>query len=644
MGFDYKYSLDIVSALIMIFLFIILKGKQKVNILMYRIYYWLVLTNFFAAIAEILMAVFANNIEIYGMSLVNIMGILLYICEVSLVVLFTIYVLCLAGIDIKADNAWKMAIFPFAALAIAMIVANPYSKLLFSIGKGAEIEKGSAFVTIVVYSVYCMFLWTFALIKYGNHMENARTNYLRIFIILHIVSVLLYYNMLFAGLFTFEKAIIAIIMIFAIQNPDDYFDKSNAMLYSSLIENVKLDFSRAKQFSGIYIRVHDADVLYDSFGTLNTNMLMRQAVEYMQNLHKSAMVYRCCKNAFFLKVQKMDSEKIESIKAEILERFSNTFRFGDLTTTFSIGLVSLETTDNISDIGSFEAALKNLEHAIIPIAGNLTYDMLQKNDTESDILEAVKKAVENDGFKVYYQPIYSTKHKKIVAAEALIRLFDDKLGFISPEVFIPLAEREGYILEIGKFVFTDVCRFYSENKLDQKGIEYIEVNLSTVQCMQYRLADEFVSIMHSYGLSSSQINFEITETSAMKSNAAVEMNINYFLDHGVDLSLDDYGTGYSNISYLYHLPFAFMKIDKSILWSSDKNDKANITLNNIFRMAKNLKMRIVVEGVETEEHIKKLLKLECDYFQGYYFSKPVAEMDFISYLENFSVPDVCLVQ
>ena len=127
----------------------------------------------------------------------------------------------------------------------------------------------------------------------------------------------------------------------------------------------------------------------------------------------------------------------------------------------------------------------------------------------------------------------------------------------------------------------------------------------------------------------------------MISNAVVSQNISHFELHGVSLSLDDYGTGYSNISYLYNLPFMFMKIDNSILWSAENNEQADIILRNTFRMAQRLHLKVVMEGVETEAQIRKLLALGCDYFQGYFFSKPVKGEDFIRYVRNFELPEVC---
>ena len=273
---------------------------------------------------------------------------------------------------------------------------------------------------------------------------------------------------------------------------------------------------------------------------------------------------------------------------------------------------------------------------------NIKKNVLQISDIVDvvridSIRTAVRNAVMNGGFEVYYQPIYSTAKKKIIAAEALVRLNDPQLGFISPEVFIPMAEKEGFILDIGEFVFESVCRFIRDGNVCEKGIEYIEVNLSTVQCMQYRLADRFIRIMKDYDVKPQNIILEITETAAVGSPVNLIRNVDTFSSNGVKFALDDYGTGYSNLSYVYALPFDCVKIDKSILWSSLDNPKAYATLKNTFYMLQQLGTEIVMEGVETIAHIDKLLELKCDYFQGYYFSKAVPGVEFLEYLNNFSL-------
>lgn len=638
---SYMYSLDIVIILIAALLFVMLRGKRKADIDIYRIYNALLFNVFMTAVFDLLFAESIANVNVYGYKFMEIIGAIYLSSLLFLDVLFTVYVLALAGINFLADRRWQIAV------SVPYIVSEGYIlyKILFGnllIRSIEGYDKYSKFEFTVTYIVYYMLLWIVILCKYRKAVDKYKKLYIKLFLLVQTFAIMVYFVTDFSGIFAFVLSIILIALIYAVQSPDEFYDKSDAMLAKYLKQNVKLELSRDKAFSLIYVRIHDVDIIYDSFGDINANRILGKFVEAVSEINKSVVVYRNDRNTFVIKTNNIDRIRLHAIRRNIIDRCEKEFRIGDIRAKLSVGLVTVNAPENVKNEEKFYEIDSFIKNAIIPIGSDFEYNELLENDKDKEVIEAVKKAVENNGFQVFYQPIYSTDKKRIVAAEALIRLFDDKLGFVSPERFIPLAEREGYILEIGEFVFTEVCRFYSENKLNQKGIDYIEVNLSAVQCMQYKLADEFVAIMHKYGLNSSQINFEITETSVMNKNSAVELNIHYFVDHGVDLSLDDYGTGYSNISYLYNMPFAFMKIDKSILWSSDKNDKANITLQNIFKMAKNLQMRIVVEGVETEEHVKKLLELECDYFQGYYFSKPICGKDFINYLNDFKVPEVCL--
>ena len=152
------------------------------------------------------------------------------------------------------------------------------------------------------------------------------------------------------------------------------------------------------------------------------------------------------------------------------------------------------------------------------------------------MLEAIKRALADNTFQVYYQPIYSTNEKRIMAAEALIRLFDPEYGFMPPEDMIKMAENEGYILQIGEIVFRKVCEFYRDNELDKKGIEYIEVNLSPIQCSQRKMAEEFEGIMKEYGIKPKQINFEITETATTNELDNFIRNMKNFYLRGIDLS------------------------------------------------------------------------------------------------------------
>jgi len=247
----------------------------------------------------------------------------------------------------------------------------------------------------------------------------------------------------------------------------------------------------------------------------------------------------------------------------------------------------------------------------------------------------IESALSNKRFEVYYQPIYSVKEKKFHSAEALIRLKDEKYGFISPEVFIPVAEKSGAIHKIGDFVLEQVCAFIASDEYKKLGMSYIEVNLSVVQCMQPKLANHIMEILTRYGVRPEQLNLEITETAASISQQALEDNIKDLTNMGMKFSLDDFGTGYSNMQRIVKLPFDIIKLDRTFTELYD-NPKLGIVLTNAINMIKAMKMKIVVEGVETEEMLKLFSELECEYIQGYYFSKPIPREEFVKFIQASS--------
>lgn len=198
----------------------------------------------------------------------------------------------------------------------------------------------------------------------------------------------------------------------------------------------------------------------------------------------------------------------------------------------------------------------------------------------------------------------------------LARLYDEKLGWISPDTFISIAEKKGLINELGEIVLHNVCNFIASNNISKLGIDYIEINVSSLQLMQKGFADKVMDVMGQYNIDSSQINIEITETAMMTSFSAVSDNLAKLVENNIAISLDDYGSGYSNISYINKMPFKFIKIDKDIIQASFKEQKARITLEHTIKMLNALELAIIAEGVETLEMKEELVKYGCQYMQG----------------------------
>ncbi len=637
----YNFSYNYVAIILFFLLLFFFGGKKKVTLQIYNVYYIMLGFMLFSTIMDIILFRNIQDGAFQGTVVMDIIAVLYILIQKVIFPVCIMYLLSISNIDLTKNVKWRrLTDCPYIALA-GLVIASVWTGWVFDFDGNGMITTGSVPLIMQIYMGYYAVMVALIIIRYRKTIGFEKITYiLNCFAFLFCANMI---QMIFPEqrIFFFIMALCVICTIYSVKRPDEAFDEANALYRDILLDEVAADYKSRSPFFIFFIRLHDYKILTDSLGQDSVNEMLSDVISFLTVFARGTNVFRVDDNVLAVKMKVMEEEQTENMIKAIAQRFKQAWKNGTMKAILSTSFVKAKCPEDVPTYEDFVhliSVVGRKEGIIDHVYGA---DEIIGEDYEKEIIEAIKRGLENDKFQVYYQPIFSTKEKRIVAAEALVRLNDDKLGFISPEIMVPLAEREGYILEIGKKVFTEVCRFFMEENLTDLGIEYIEVNLSVKQCMHHKLAENFLEIMKEYGLTSSQINFEITESSAMVSNAAVISNINYFEENGVSLSLDDYGTGYSNVSYLYQMPFRILKIDKSILWSSEKNKKADFTLRSIFDMTNKLGLHVVVEGVETEAQIIKLLKLGCDYFQGYYFSKPIPGKDYIRYLEEFQLPEVC---
>ncbi len=635
----YILSFDIIAFIILTTLAICFCNNRRSILPTYWLFCMMTSMSLGMTVFDIASVVIMRNPEYYPLWVHYIVNIL-YLSTLNLLPLvFTAFLLRFSEIRLKR-SMYLLALWLPAVITVGIIASSSANHLIFYLDEDMIYRHGALFPLLYIQMVY-YFIFSLVILRKHKTSLTKYASVMRFWIIAlstHFIQLIFPQYLVSC----FGIALCMSMIVYGIQSPDEIFDETNSIHKNIFFDIARSYYEKEEKFYLISVTVQDYNMLCRTVGEDFTLMIMRHVSDFLFSLRgKKTVIFRASDNTLILKVSKISDKGVNELLEKIKARFSEAWKIRDASTVLSANYIIVKCPDDAKNISELVDVV-NIINSTEAKAGTVLHARDFRNIKRNrEILNAVINASAENKFQVYYQPIYSAEKKKIVAAEALIRLFDDNLGFIPPDVFIPIAEKEGYILRIGKFVFEEVCRFYSENKLEEKGIEYIEVNLSVVQCMQYRFAEEFIGIMEKYGIKPSQINFEITETSATNSYSAMVRNLNVFNENGVSLSLDDYGTGYSNISYVYTLPFDRIKVDKCILWSADSNPRAFMTLKNTFTMAKKLNMSLVMEGVETEEQVKKLLELDCDYFQGYFFSKAVNGGEFIDYVEKFTLPDVC---
>ncbi|GAB4239184.1 MAG: hypothetical protein Kow0049_26320 [Stanieria sp.] len=266
------------------------------------------------------------------------------------------------------------------------------------------------------------------------------------------------------------------------------------------------------------------------------------------------------------------------------------------------------------------------------LGGNQSRFYLSISAQEDDDLlcleTELRHAIEEEQLQLYYQPQVSLKTGKIVGAEALIRWFHPTKGMISPAKFIPLAEENGLIEKLDQWVLLTACQQMKTWQLAHFPLQHIAVNLSSRQFNYPNLGNKLIDVLVQVDLEPQYLEIELTENTLVADlQQTVEQlkNINAL---GIKISVDDFGTGYSSLSYLQNFPFDVLKIDRCFVQNIDKNFKNSVITSALIKMAHQLNLKVVAEGVETEAELKFLANQQCDTIQGYFFSPPVSVAKF----------------
>lgn len=385
--------------------------------------------------------------------------------------------------------------------------------------------------------------------------------------------------------------------------------------------NIKNSIINNTSASLILFDIDNFKHVNDSFGhEFGDSMLRIISSEVRNSINREVLMCRYSGNTFIL-FQNSESE-IEKTIEEIFNVFKQSHE--DIYLTISMG-ISVVPKDGIS----YDFLLKNADIAMYEAKQNgknnykfFSNEMGNKVVKEYALQKELRTSLENNEIYVVYQTKVSLEDSTVQGFEALARWNNKKFGEISPGKFIPLAEESKMIVPIGSFVLEEACR--KIKFLSSKGYTdfKIAVNLSEVQFQEEIVINVLRKLIKKYQISSRHLELEITESMFMKSFESNLKVLEEIKDMGVTIALDDFGTGYSSFSYLTKLPIDVLKIDRSFILDVCTNPKEKCMVEGIIRLAHQLGIQVVAEGVEEEEQVEYLKAIFCDFVQGYYFSRP----------------------
>lgn len=270
----------------------------------------------------------------------------------------------------------------------------------------------------------------------------------------------------------------------------------------------------------------------------------------------------------------------------------------------------------------------------ITLDTDVTSDILEEFLMQEKMQDEVLLALKEDRVEVFMQPIYDSRSQKFVSAEALVRIRTPEGKLVLPGKFIPAAEKSGSIVALGERVFEKTCEFIASGEMQKLGIEYIEVNLSVLQCEQENLAEALSEIMVKYKIDPKYINLEITESATLTAKKILLSNMEKLIAHGNNFSLDDFGKGESNLMYIVDMPVSIVKMDYDLTKAFFKSPKAKHVVYSVIKMVHDMGLSVVSEGIETKEELDAIIAAGVDYIQGFYFSKPLPIPEFLEFLRK----------
>jgi diguanylate cyclase (GGDEF)-like protein len=391
----------------------------------------------------------------------------------------------------------------------------------------------------------------------------------------------------------------------------------------------------------LLLQISDFKILNKTLGfKLGDQVLSNLAEKIGSIINSCGNMYRGDNDEFYIILPNAEyKESVTSVCNKIIEEAAKTIQINNFKTKVSVKIGATffpqdgsEVEELVRNVGIAVYEIKNNEKSFCFFNSSMNY-MLQRNKA---IEENLTEALERGEFELHYQPQIDIKTKRVKGLEALLRWNNAQLGRVSPEEFIPVAEKTGLIIPIGYWIIKSVCLQNDKWKKLKYEYESISINLSPIQLNQIDFVNGVANVLNINQREMSWLHMEITEGTLIRSFDETISKLLALKEMNINIALDDFGKGFSSLSYLKRLPIGTLKIDKSFIDDIETNFNDRVIVESVISMAHKLNLQVVAEGVEVEKQVELLREMSCDVIQGYYYSKPLSADKIGGFLEEYS--------
>ncbi len=535
-------------------------------------------------------------------------------------------------------RALWLGILPGVLYAV-LVLLNPWTGMLFTIRAGVYLRGSWIFTTYLIFYFYCL-ISVVLVRRYRRWLEPQIYKILFVFPLIAcsvIVVQQLFPDVILSG----SAATTAILLIYLyLQNKQISLDPltglGNRVEFQKMI-SLSMQNNRSL-FLVMVISLRDFKQINDHFGQRTGDHFLKQIASTLKTMAAPYPLYRFSGDEFALLIRNRTPKEMEKLEQDILDRFNKPFEIDGYSYRLH-AVIGLAAYPNSAE--SLEGLINGLEYAVNQAKlhhWKLCYcdqTMLEGMRRRTEIIEILKQKLQEQAFVMVYQPILEVRTGRISAVESLMRIPESPLGPLSPGEFIPIAEETGLIIPMTWQILRQICTMIVRLQEQGMTLPAVHVNFSAVQLVQPELAETVLQTLRECRTDPEQIIIEITETALAENPEETIRFARTMMEHGVKIEMDDFGTGYSNIDSVMHMPLSTVKLDRSLVVSAVENPRSATMTGYLIRVFHELGYEVLAEGVETIEQDQFVRAEGVDLIQGFYYSRPLAEMQLVEFLAHF---------
>lgn len=558
-----------------------------------------------------------------------------YGLQIVFPVLLPLYVLAMIGLlDLKKKKQ-LLLLLPAGVLLTALLF-NPFTGLFFFFDQAQVYHRGPWRIYLFIQGFYYFAATLIILRNFRDKIQKRQYKTIWAFVLI-ISAAMLFQAFHPRYLITGAAVCLAITMMhFALQDPGDMLEAMSGVFnYSALLLVLQDLLDQGKKFHLVAVDVDGVKQVNSMFGLLAGNEAIGQIGAFLLTGKGNPFVFRMIGTCFVV-ISFTDSD-YQELLGRVESRFQKPWHISGSDMMISARVRHFSNNRFLITPGDVVSLLETAfydqpvnDKFSMEIDESLLGSMRRQLAVEAALREALESG---EGLRLYFQPIYSLEKKRFTKAEALLRFSHRELGEVSPAEFIPIAEKKGMAVKIDEWVVREACWVIQRYGLQTRfGLESIEINLSAAGILHHNLPEKLIEITRTFGISPSFLSFEVTETAATVTNDSLTSCMEQMLHYGFRFVLDDFGSGYANITQVVSLPFYSVKLDRTLLAHTGREQNTAVVFEDTLRMLKRLGMVTVVEGVESASQLVRVNQLRPDYIQGFYYSRPLPDDRYLSFL------------